>query len=305
MIDTLTPHLLTLTYDAALKSFWRKNALRKFLRQCRLSESFLATWSSDESKRDFLDRAFTELQKTEKGRKAILQMAAYLAEQDSFPDLENWEDSKEKIQEAASSASRLRDYIQKQESEINQRGDREDAQRRYREHQAEIKRSQIDLESLSTRLNESAKWLGSQQAGYDFQTWFFDLLDYFEITNRRPYVHEGRQIDGSLTLHDTTYLVELKFTSQQAGAPDINSFLKKVNDKADNTMGVMVSISGYSSVAKEEASGPKTPLLLLDHQHLYLALSGAMKLPEIIDRIRRHASQTGEAYLGPSDFGGK
>jgi len=110
MIDTLTPHLLTLIYDAALKSFWRKNALRKFLRQCRLSENFLATWNSDESKRDFLDRAFTELQKTDKGRKAILQMAAYLAEQDSFPDLENWEDSKEKIQDAAASVGRLRDY---------------------------------------------------------------------------------------------------------------------------------------------------------------------------------------------------
>jgi hypothetical protein len=62
--------------------------------------------------------------------------------------------------------------------------------------------------------------------------------------NSRPYTHEGRQIDGSLTHAGTTYLVELKFTAEQAGATDIDSFLKKVNDKADNTMGIMISISG-------------------------------------------------------------
>ena len=69
-------------------------------------------------------------------------------------------------------------------------------------------------------------------------------------------------------------------------------------------MGVMVSISGYSSVARQEASGERTPLLLLDHGHLYLVLGGIMGMADVIDRVRRHASQTGEAYLAASDFGG-
>ena len=63
------------------------------------------------------------------------------------------------------------------------------------------------------------------------------------------------KFDGSLTLAGTTYLVELKFTTSQADATDIDTFFKKVTSKADNTIGVMVSISGYSSVAKNEASG--------------------------------------------------
>jgi hypothetical protein len=52
-------------------------------------------------------------------------------------------------------------------------------------------------------------------------------------------------------------------------------FYHKVQEKADNTMGIMVSISGYSSTAIDAASGPRTPLLLLDHSHLYLLLTGA------------------------------
>ena len=62
---------------------------------------------------------------------------------------------------------------------------------------------------------------------------------------------------ATVTVEDTTNLLELKFTGGQSDSPDIDSFYKKVNGKADNTMGVMFSISGYSSVAKKEASGPR------------------------------------------------
>jgi hypothetical protein len=98
--------------------------------------------------------------------------------------------------------------------------------------------------------------------------------------------------------------VELKFTTEQADAPDIDTFFKKVTDKADNTMGIMVSMSGYSSVAVKGASGPRTPLLLLDYAHLYQVLGGTMLLSDVIERVRRHASQTGEGYLAISNFGG-
>ena len=68
-------------------------------------------------------------------------------------------------------------------------------------------------------------------------------------------------------------------------------------------MGVMVSVSGYSSVARQEASGERTPLLLFDHSHLYLVLGAVMGLADVVERVRRHASQTGEAYLAASEFG--
>jgi hypothetical protein len=160
MVEQLTPHRITLTYDAALKSFWRKKALRTFLRECRISESFLATWSSEESKREFLDRTFGELQKGEKGRSALLRMGEFLAEQQSFPDLENWEDSKEKIREASIAVARLRDYIQKQNEELDGLKDREETQKRYRERQAEIRRSETDLAKLGSTLNALATRLG-------------------------------------------------------------------------------------------------------------------------------------------------
>src|SRR5688572_27573637 len=87
MISTITPRLIELTYEAALRSFWRRNALRKFLKASHLTESFLATWNSEESKRDYLDRVFQALQTSEKGKALLLEMAEHLSEQRTFPDL--------------------------------------------------------------------------------------------------------------------------------------------------------------------------------------------------------------------------
>lgn len=70
----------------------------------------------------------------------------------------------------------------------------------------------------------------------------------------------------------------------------------------DNTMGIMISISGYTKVTIEEASGSKTTLIVMDASHLYLFFSGIMSFKEIISRIRRHASQTGQAYLPVSEY---
>lgn len=303
MMTRITPHFVHLTYEAALKSFWRKSALRRFLKQAGVADSFLATWGAEESKREFLDRLFEKLQETTARQKVLLQMAHHLAEQTSFPDLQHWEDSAEKLRDASAAVAGLAKFLRDEDQKTRNEKERAATRASFDARQESIRRSQQDLDKLRGRLDELAKRLGTQQAGYDFQDWFYDLLDYSEVVNRRPYTHAGRQIDGSLTFACTTYLVELKFTREQADAPDIDSFYKKVTGKADNTMGVMVAMSGYSSVAVKEASGARTPLLLLDFNHLYFCLTGGMPFSEIIDRVRRHASQTGEAHLAPADFG--
>lgn len=301
----LPPHYLELVTDAALKSYWRKQALRTFLRRSGVSESFLATWANEETKRDLLNRLFPKLEQAgDSGIRLVNRMADALIQQTSFPDLEGWEDSAQKKINANQAVTALKEYRDAQHKEAEQEREKKVAKKRADDIQEEIRQRQCNLQKLSDRLAELSKRLGTQQAGYDFQKWFYDVADYFEVINRRPYVSAGRQIDGSLTVDGTTYLVELKFTREQSGSSDIDSLHKKVTSKADNTMGILVSISGFASVAINEASGPKTPLLLLDHQHIYLLLNSLITLEELICRVRRNSSQTGDAYLPARDFGG-
>lgn len=304
MAATITPRFIELTYEATLKSFWRKDALRKFLRACHITDTHIATWAAEESKRDFLDRTFQSLQKSDRGKTVIFEMARSLSEQTTFPDLRNWEDSAQKIADASKAVTELKAYLKMQDEEVRTEREREETKARARADRERIQRNVTDKAKLQERFETLHPAVGTQQGGYDFQTWFYDVLDFCEIQNRRPYVTGGRQIDGSVTIDGTTYLVELKFTASQAAATDIDSLRAKVDDKADNTMGIMLSISGYSSVAISQASGRKTALLLLDAMHLYLFLSGTLSLGDVISRVRRHASQTGEAYLATSSFSG-
>lgn len=304
MAIKLTPHLVQLAYEAALKSFWRKESLRKFLRQAHVAESHLATWSSEESKREFLDRTFAALQRTDKGKAVIGEMATFLAEQSTFPDLRNWEDSAVKIQDASKAVAELKALIARQTEEVRSEREREEAKARVREEREIAQRQRASISQLMQRLDDLAPQMGTAPGGYAFQDWFYDFLVFSEVEHRRPYNTGGRQIDGSITVDGTTYLVELKFTAAQAGGPDIDIFRGKVESKADNTMGLFLSMAGYSSVAIKEASGKKSTLLLLDASHMYLILTGGMQCLEVIRRIRRHASQTGEAYLPVSSFGG-
>ena len=78
MAARITPRLIELTYEAALKSFWRKQALRTFLRACHVSDGFIAKWAPDESKRDLLDKVFPELQRADRGNALIFEMARHL-----------------------------------------------------------------------------------------------------------------------------------------------------------------------------------------------------------------------------------
>ena len=304
MATEITPRLVELTYEAALKSFWRKSALRKFLRASNLSETLLSGWTAEESKRDILDRIFPHLQGTDRGKATIFQLARYLSEQTTFPDLRNWEESIQMTADATTAVAELKGYLKAQAGEIRTEREREEAKNKAREERQKIQRSITDKSKLQQRLEALQPAIGTQPGGYDFQDWFYDLLDFCEIPNRRPYVSNGRQIDGSLTFDGTTYLVELKFTASQTSAPDIDSLRAKVDDKADNTMGIMVSISGYSSVAIDQASGRKTTLLLLDSTHVYMFLIGTLSFGDIVARVRRHASQTGEAHLPANKFSG-
>lgn len=304
MAILVTPHLVTLTHEAALKSFWRKETLRKFLRNCHINESHLATWTAEESKRDFLDRTFTSLLRSDKGKAVIGEMAFALAEQTTFPDLRTWEDSEIKIAAAKLAIAELKSLIKQQDEKVRNEREIEAAKAKARAEKAVVQRERMDLGKLQQRVADLHPKMGTAPGGYAFQDWFYDLIDFAEIENRRPYVTAGRQIDGSVTLDGTTYLVELKFTETQAGAPDIDIFRSKIESKADNTMGLFISMAGYSSVAIDGASGKKTTMLLLDASHIYMVLTGGMSLGEVIRRVRRHASQTGESHLPVASFGG-
>lgn len=295
-------HFVTLLHEALLRSFNRKKALRRFLRSSGLSEKTLAQWHGDESKRDWLDKLIPTMLESERGCRILNEMGRQLAEQTAFPDLAGFEESVRMVADAKSAVAALAKYFKDHDRRIVDERERQALREQGARRRAEAQQARGDIQVLANAFTALSQAIGTQSAGYDFESWFYDLAAFFEIEHRRPYRGDGRQIDGSITIDGTTYLVETKFTTEPAEPKDVADFYRKVVRKADNTMGVFVSVCGFSEQAVREASGERSPLLLFRAEHLLHVLQGIMTMPEVVRRVRRHASQTGEPLLLPRDF---
>lgn len=220
-----------------------------------------------------------------------------------FTDLERKEDSKIAIQEAKKAVARLREEVLAINETIRDTKDAELRRKAAQEQMVANKVAQQSIEKLQDKLTELMPQLGTQAGGYAFERWFYELAVYFELEARPGYKADGRQIDGAVTIEGTTFLVEAKFTTEPIGSPDIDVFMGKIERKADNTMGIMVSISGFNEGAIQTASKQRTPMLLIDYGHIYnLILRGIMTLPQVVSRVKRHASQTGISFLAADKF---
>lgn len=303
MNKRLSPAFIELTQDAISKVFWYKPSLRLFLQQHGIKDSALSQWYADQTKRDFLMWLWPYLVKDEIGQNTILAMARSLAEMKYFPDLERKEDTKIRIPEARQAVARLREQVAMINETIRET---KEAQKRREAALAEMAKRlavQQSIEKLQQQLEELMPQLGTKEGGYAFEKWFYDLAVFYELDARPGYIADGRQIDGAITIEGTTFLVETKFTKEPVGSPDVDIFMAKIESKADNTMGLFVSIMSFNEGAIRAASKQKTPMLLLDHSHIFnLILRGVMTLPQVVSRIKRHASQTGSAHLPAADF---
>ena len=80
-------------------------------------------------------------------------------------------------------------------------------------------------------------------------------------------------------------------------AADLDSLSGKLSRKLDNTLGLFLSINGYSQDGVEAHASGKRVMLLMDGADLMAILEKRIPLPDLLLRKRRHAAQTGEIYL--------
>ena len=96
-------------------------------------------------------------------------MADSLIQQASFPDLIGWEDSKQKIADAAASVDALRTYRNAQQAQAATEKEKADAKKRAAEINAEIRARATNLTKLEDELTELSKQLGLPPPGMHFR----------------------------------------------------------------------------------------------------------------------------------------
>jgi hypothetical protein len=150
------------------------------------------------------------------------------------------------------------------------------------------------LDSLSADAPAASK----RKRGQEFEVFLYNLLALSDLAPRTRYRPEGEEIDGSFELSGRAYLLEAKWHRDPLPASAIYAFKGKVDGKLAGTIGVFVSISGYSEDAVEALTLGKTlNVILADRDDVLAALAADSGIGGVLKAKLRVAAEEGSVYF--------
>lgn len=161
------------------------------------------------------------------------------------------------------------------ENELKRR-QREQSRKNY---SAEVEGNKFKRDQLK-KLNESFITLHSdhnitpQERGYKLEEIMCDLFELNEMEYKRPYKHQGEQIDGHFRYEKFDYLIECKWEKGLVKQSQLSIFDGKIRGKAQSTRGVFIATNGFDPNAVIKFSGDSPRIILMKGEDLALVLSG-------------------------------
>ena len=282
--------------DALTNIYWRKKDLRQFIELTIENELIVSTidWSENnkyESVSQLIDRMAKrqDIYQTD-----LLRLIQETGNFRDFSHLEFWDDSKIKIEKATVAVNKLRDQTKSYFDTIEEL---KRAELSRKDNQSRIKNS-IDyrnkLDALKSDFYVVASNENHQQRGIQLEKFLNELFVFFDLDPKSSFKIIGEQIDGSFTFDNTDYLLEAKWQKKQINAQDLYGFGGKIQGKLKNTLGLYVSLGGYSSESTKAGGPSLKSIILMDGSDIIQILDGRVTLNDLLYIKRRHAAQTGE-----------
>lgn len=284
--------------DALTNVFWRKKDLRQFV-ELTLENSLIVStidWNENtkiESVSQLIDRMSKrpDIYQTD-----LLKLIQETSNFNDFSHLNIWDDSDSKIKKAKSSVEKLRNQTKGYFDTIEELRKAETARITNQEKIKETITYSKKLEELKTRFFEIAVLNDAQKRGHLLEKFLNDLFNFFDLDAKNSFKITGEQIDGSFTFDNTDYLLEAKWQKKQINAQELYGFAGKIQGKLKNTLGLYISLEGYSPESTKTDNPSVKAIILMDGLDLMQILEGRIKLTDMLYIKRRHAAQTGEIY---------
>lgn len=143
------------------------------------------------------------------------------------------------------------------------------------------------LRMLRTRYDflVSTEKVTQQARGLRFELVLTKLFEISRIPVVQPFRRNrgGEQIDGAFTLDNHHYLLECKWTSGAVGQSTVDALCAKVGRSGDQTMGVFVSVNGWSDhVLDLLKQNPEKRVFLANGQDISAVLSGSIDFNDLL-----------------------
>lgn len=295
---TINPGAVVALKEALSSIYWYKRDLRTFLSNTLESNIVLSSLNWEDYKRNIVDRLIDRLSREgEEGQIELRKLIYAIIAIEDFSHLARLDDGKEKVKLANNSVLALRKIAS---GHMQLEEEKKDVERRRLLHHNKLQASKQFKDNLSELRNQYANLVTSenlQQRGFDLEKIIRVLFNLFDLDPKPSFRTKGEQIDGAFSFEGIDYLLEAKWQASLITTSDLDSLSAKVLRKLDNTLGLFISINGYSDDGISAISLQRNVIILMDGSDLMAVLEGRIDLKDLLRRKKRHAAQTGDIYL--------
>ncbi|MGY1934181.1 restriction endonuclease [Nocardia gipuzkoensis] len=232
---------------------------------------------------------------------ATIHLMIEVANMTRFFDLENLEDATKRISIARNAVAEMKRHTELFEILLSER-ERLAAQQAVFEQQLASQRMfDQTLEQMKQHFIAMHSTDNPHSRGKAFEGFLYQLFSLFDLNPSVAYELDTEQIDGAFTHDSDDYIVEARWRKEKVSREQADAFAKKVERRLRITLGLLVSVTGFTKDAVQEYS-KSTPFLTMDGTDLMCVLEGRIRLDDMLTRKKRHASETGQCYFPVSDM---
>lgn len=304
MSKRLSPSATVALKEALCAVYWYKADLRSFLQQCLSNPTVITTLNWDNYKRQIVSDLVDYLTRNQdKHLGDLTRLCNEVCTVNTFEHLEQLDGGAQKAERARKAVAQLKlllvphQQVVKEQDEIVQR------QKRAAEKLKSNAAVRQKLEDIKNRYMTLVSSSNLQGRGFDLEKLMYDLFELFDLDPKASFRNTGEQIDGAFALEGTDYLFEAKWQQELVNASILDAFAGKVRRKLENTLGVFLSINGFSPDGIAAHSSGGAVIILMDGADLMAVLEERIDFVSLLLRKKRHASRTGNIYLRFHEIG--
>jgi hypothetical protein len=284
--------------DALCAVYWYKADLRSFLQQSLSDPTFLGALNWNNYKRQIVSDLVDYLVRHQDRRLGDLTGLCHdVCEISVFGHLEQLDGGREKSERARAAVDQLRQLVQPHQQVQRELADLAERQKRAAEKLRTNSAVRQKLEDIKTQYMALVVSQNVQGRGFALEKVMYDLFELFDLDPKASFRNTGEQIDGAFSLDGTEYLFEAKWQKELVNVGALDAFGSKVRRKLENTLGVFLSINGFSPDGVDAHSSGGSVIILMDGADLMAVLEERIDFVSLLLRKKRHASQTGKIYL--------
>lgn len=292
MSNYFPDNISTALKEAVVNVFWKKQDVRALFERCGVDARLVAAQDWTRYKFHIVGPVIDSLNLDQNG---IGPLRRILQETLAYKDGNHllWlDDGKKRKREAERCLEHLRLLVKDHDAARQSEEEKRQARLKKVEEAKRGAHFQSKVAAIHQRFVAFCGNSDHRRRGFGLEGLLYDLFYVFDLNPRGAFRRVGEQIDGAFVLAGDHYLLEAKWQGGPVILGDLRDLDGAVGSSLDNTLGLFISINGFSPDAIESYSqGNRPRLICMDGGDMMAVLENRIELPDLLQRKNDFAVQ--------------